>query len=532
MAIRLKFSLTSTITTDDHSQLVNRDLPDQHPMDAITGLLDALAKKYEKPEGGIPREDLAFDIPDMDDITEQINNIWDMIAIINQTNNNQDLDIEYLQELINMLYQLIQNDPEYPNLIDLNLENRIHEEFVSEEGDTVFTLQNKYVMGNDSLHVYKNGVLMRENEDYIETDEYTVTFMVPMEPGQFVTFISDQIVAINSPIHEFYTHLNDHGQDYALEYRYNPGDNSLSVYWNGARLNVDIDYVELDDRTVRFLVDLVAGDKLVFRRETHMNTNVTYVQDGSQFQSSKWTYTEVVTDETKLVFDLQHSYVPFSNTLQVFVDGLLMDMGINLDYIEVDDQHIRFTRPLRVGERLRAVCNAGEFAWIERHLALDELTEFKTANPFVIGGEDLMVYENGVLLASGDDYIEVNPYTIRLNQPAPWGSIIKFYKRNAFKVVLTPNVIIMLPDTIQSGQSGTFDFSLTNTSIHRIRWYYILNSYLDGEFEITDNTVFDIENKTFKITVDIPKPMVLKAVVSDQEGLLYNFTSNTCLVTV
>lgn len=38
--------------TKDHTQLVNRDLPDQHPIDAITGLREALDNVVNNIEGG------------------------------------------------------------------------------------------------------------------------------------------------------------------------------------------------------------------------------------------------------------------------------------------------------------------------------------------------------------------------------------------------------------------------------------------------------------------------------------------------
>ena len=38
--------------TKDHAQLVNRDLPDQHPIDAITGLREALDNVVNNIEGG------------------------------------------------------------------------------------------------------------------------------------------------------------------------------------------------------------------------------------------------------------------------------------------------------------------------------------------------------------------------------------------------------------------------------------------------------------------------------------------------
>ena len=44
--------------TGDHRDLTHRDAADQHPMSAITGLLVALASKYQRPALGIPKSDL------------------------------------------------------------------------------------------------------------------------------------------------------------------------------------------------------------------------------------------------------------------------------------------------------------------------------------------------------------------------------------------------------------------------------------------------------------------------------------------
>lgn len=44
--------------TTDHTQLINRDAANQHPMSAVTGLEAALLSKYQKPALGIPKSDL------------------------------------------------------------------------------------------------------------------------------------------------------------------------------------------------------------------------------------------------------------------------------------------------------------------------------------------------------------------------------------------------------------------------------------------------------------------------------------------
>lgn len=48
-----------------HNQLNGRDSAGAHPMSAITGLVAELAKKYEKPLAGIPKEDLTQAVQDV-----------------------------------------------------------------------------------------------------------------------------------------------------------------------------------------------------------------------------------------------------------------------------------------------------------------------------------------------------------------------------------------------------------------------------------------------------------------------------------
>ena len=44
--------LSLNVINSDHNQLTNRDLPDQHPIDAITGLREALDNVVNNIEGG------------------------------------------------------------------------------------------------------------------------------------------------------------------------------------------------------------------------------------------------------------------------------------------------------------------------------------------------------------------------------------------------------------------------------------------------------------------------------------------------
>jgi hypothetical protein len=71
----------------------------------------------------------------------------------------------------------------------------LHEEYIAENGQTTFRLQNPYPMGNNALEVYVNGILQSVGRDYLEIDNYTVQFTEPLigndptgEGADIVTF--------------------------------------------------------------------------------------------------------------------------------------------------------------------------------------------------------------------------------------------------------------------------------------------------------------------------------------------------------
>ena len=62
MAVRLNREYSKNILTDRHNVLKNRDLPDQHPIKAITGLTEILTETSKKIDGKVdkvPGKDLS-----------------------------------------------------------------------------------------------------------------------------------------------------------------------------------------------------------------------------------------------------------------------------------------------------------------------------------------------------------------------------------------------------------------------------------------------------------------------------------------
>lgn len=100
------------------------------------------------------------------------------------------VDVDYLEtdhKTVTFLYDLDANDL-VKFRVDEVRNQRLHEEFVAVEAQTVFVLKTPYHPGFNTLEVYDEGILLRNNVDYLETDEYTVTFLYPLPSGAKITF--------------------------------------------------------------------------------------------------------------------------------------------------------------------------------------------------------------------------------------------------------------------------------------------------------------------------------------------------------
>lgn len=144
------------------------------------------------------------------------------------------------------------------------------ESYVSAEGQTVFTLQHRYPVGRNKLRVFVDGLLMTEGSDadYVETDEYTVTFNYPLPAGRNVRFLVENLIP---GVGFTETHTAAAGQTvFRLAYPYPAGQNRLRVYVNGLLYEPgpDNDYVETDEYTVTFNDPFYGGERVKFILES------------------------------------------------------------------------------------------------------------------------------------------------------------------------------------------------------------------------------------------------------------------------
>jgi hypothetical protein len=68
------------------------------------------------------------------------------------------------------------------------LKSPFYQEFSATQGQTVFTLSTNYVVGNNGLKVFLNGIYQDVNVDYTETSFNQVTFSQGLDLGDWVLF--------------------------------------------------------------------------------------------------------------------------------------------------------------------------------------------------------------------------------------------------------------------------------------------------------------------------------------------------------
>lgn len=414
-------------TSNDHNLLINKGIPDQHPIESISLLREELDRKYEIPDGGIPRKDLGFEVVTKEELQGEI---FDLEVKIQ--NVNSDIIIlgdrtTAVEDWINNIYPTLGGNGTSTDSTNFKGYIELYEEFIAQDKDKLFVLSKNYVPENNSLHVYLNGRLMRINDDYIEVDEYKIEFLYELDFGDYVCFISSGRTNINSPIHEEFEYAGD--STFVLKYRYNKGDNSLSVFHEGVRLLNKRDYDEVDEYTILIKKPLTINDSVVFRRETHMTSELK-INDGHYYESKyNWTQIFKVENENFRKFTFSKEYVPGTETLQVFVNGMLQDVGDKDDYIEDTSKSITFNYNLEVGDLIKVTCTGGVFQWVETFVSAKDQTVFSLKNSYSVHSNDIEVYEDGILIQDGADYDERNQHTIvLLDKPEP-GCKIKVFKR-------------------------------------------------------------------------------------------------------
>lgn len=141
----------------------------------------------------------------------------------------------------------------------------------------------------------------------------------------------------SSILGEFFAYKRQ--RTFKLHAPYNPGTNQMMVMLNGLLVFNEVDYIEVNNRTVEFKYPLDEDDYVVFALSTTNPASVIV--------------TQMVEIEARIrQIKLEHSYMPNSDSLRVFLNGVQLQEGINGDYTEIDTRTVDFNIDLLPGDNL------------------------------------------------------------------------------------------------------------------------------------------------------------------------------------
>lgn len=423
----LKLNRKGTVAyINNHPALMGRDLVDQHPIKAIEGLIEALDEKYVKPATGIPIEHMGYDAATKHDIDVVKGFLQVQIDSANsgiQLNADQ---ITAIQDFLSSIFGDGSNGMPNTPIVGFAYREGFRDEFIGVPGDTVFTLSDKYVTDGQHLKVFRDGELLLVGEDYNEINCYEIEMIEPLEETVFITCACDSTSTVVSPVHEEVISVADQ-TTFLLRNTYRIGDNSLSIFVNGLRLEKGVHYEEINMETIELSNPYPEGTKLIFRQE--LMTFKGDVLYNDHFFTQKSFVHKVVATEGQRIIELPEAYVPGACQLMVTAQGLVQGLGEILDYIELDERRIQFNYDLEENEIIVITSTVDMYNWTETFISLRNQKRFILTHPYLAGKNDILVYEAGILLQAGEDYIETNDRTIDFVEPAYEGSAVIIFKR-------------------------------------------------------------------------------------------------------
>lgn len=128
---------------------------------------------------------------------------------------------------------------------------------------------------------------------------------------------------------------------FIIEHPFNVGTNQLEVYLNGILVIKDVDYKEVDNHTINFLYPLQEDDYVLASINSGyggINHNVENIIIGES--------------SNKRIIRSTYVFDPDGTALRVFLNGMLVECGPEGDYVEIDQNHIKFNYELDEDDRI------------------------------------------------------------------------------------------------------------------------------------------------------------------------------------
>jgi hypothetical protein len=140
-------------------------------------------------------------------------------------------------------------------------------------------------------------------------------------------------------------------------------------------------------------------------------------------------YQEIVATQGQSEFTLVNgTFTVGDHSLQVFVNGQLMRVGSDNDYIEVNSRTIRFHFGLDEGDVVTFRVNGGTSGPLlhENHIAAKDQTVFTLNGSYETGNNSLLVFVSGAYQTKDVDYVETDSKTVTMLEPLEEGDLVTF----------------------------------------------------------------------------------------------------------
>lgn len=166
------------------------------------------------------------------------------------------------------------------------------QEFIAEQGQTDFSLEHSYPMGNHALQVYLNGVYQSIEKDYVEVDSSTVRFTESLEGGLDADRVTFRVAAgaydehdldLVQRIEDLELLHTDERMDYDIIYAYDDQNRVISETYDGLYYHTVAYQYDAQNRK-EFIIEV---------RDTKMTTTQYIYDDQNRIQKKIVTHSEV-----------------------------------------------------------------------------------------------------------------------------------------------------------------------------------------------------------------------------------------------
>lgn len=140
-------------------------------------------------------------------------------------------------------------------------------------------------------------------------------------------------------------------------------------------------------------------------------------------------YHEIIAEEGQTTFVLpKGSFTIGDHSLQVFVNGQMMRVGLENDYTEIDNRTIEFTFGVSFEDVVVMRVNGGTSGPLlhENARATEGQTKFSLIGSYEIGNNSLIVFVNGAYQTLDVDYVETDAKNVTFTEPLEDRDLVTF----------------------------------------------------------------------------------------------------------